>query len=101
MGTILTTKMTTDKKVIVEVLLDYDEFVQLKGQMHNVHLFSEDNAEYKTNISQRGKNSATKYFLIPKSLRKGIRFTDEISCVKLELKGRTVFVYLIKKGGRM
>ncbi|MBU2637887.1 MAG: hypothetical protein KJ955_02850 [Nanoarchaeota archaeon] len=99
MGSILTTKMAADKKVIVEVLLDYDEYVQLKGQMHNVHLFSEDNVEVKANISQRGRNSATKYFLIPKEMRKGMKFTEEVSCTKIETKGRAIFVYTIRKGG--
>lgn len=99
MGTILTTKMAADKKVVVEVLLDYDEYVQLKGQMHNVHLFSENNVDVKANISQRGRNSATKYFLIPKEMRKGMKFTEDVSCVKLDMKGRAIFIYTIKKGG--
>lgn len=99
MGTILTSKMAADKKVIVEVLLDYDEYVQLKGHMHNIHIFSEDNVEVEANISQRGRNSATKYFLIPKNMRKGLKFTENVSCNKIDLKGRSIFIYTIKKGG--
>lgn len=99
MGTILTTKMAADKKVVVEVLLDYDEYVQLKGQMHNVHIFSEDNIQTKANISMRGRNAATKYFLIPKEMRKGMKINDDVSCVKIDTKGRAIFVYTLKKGG--
>lgn len=99
MGTILTTKMAADKKVVVEVLLDYDEYVQLKGQMHNIHIFSEDNVDIRTNISQRGRNAATKYFLIPRDMRKGMKFTEDVSCVKIDTKGRAIFIYTIKKGG--
>lgn len=99
MGTILTTKMAADKKVIVEVLLDYDEYVQLKGQMHNIHIFSEDNIDIRANISQRGRNAATKYFLIPRDMRKGMKLTQDISCVKIDTKGRAIFIYTIKKGG--
>ena len=67
MGTILGSKITKDNHVIFEVQLDYEESLQLKGHIKKVHLFSEDAADIKANLSQRGKNEATKYFLIPRT----------------------------------
>ena len=99
MGTILNTRMADDKRIIVELSLDYDEYIQLKGHMHNVHLLSEDNIETEAHISERGRNAATKYFLIPKSMRKGLKFGESITCHKVELPNRKIFVYVVKKGG--
>lgn len=97
MGTILSSKLKGDSQVIFDVLMDYEEAVQLQGHMDNVHIFSENSFHVRTNVSTRGKNSATKYLLIPKELRKGINFEKEISCQKVDLKDRIIFVYGLKK----
>lgn len=97
MGEILGSKAKSDGRVIVEVLLDYEEAIQLQGHMNNVHLFSENITDLKTNISTRGKNASTKYLLIPKNLRKNIAFDKEINCQKIELKDKIIFVYIIEK----
>ncbi len=97
MGTIISSRMNEEGKVIAEVALDYEEFKQLKGNMENVHLFAEDIADVRANISQRGKNEATKYFLIPKELRRGLKFTEKTSCQKIETKTSTIFIYVVDK----
>jgi len=79
--------------------MDYDESVQLKGHMSNIHLFSENVADIKTNISQRGKNEATKYFLIPKELRKNLKFNEKTTCQKIETKTKTIFIYVLDQIG--
>ena len=99
MGAILSSRMKDDGKVIFEVAVDYNESVQLKGYMDNVHVFSENVADIETNISQRGKNEATKYFLIPKELRKGLKFTAKTTCQKIETKTKTIFIYVVDKIG--
>ena len=99
MGAILSSRMKEDGKVVFEVLVDYDESVQLKGFMDNVHVFSENVADIKTNISQRGKNEATKYFLIPRELRRNLKFTAKTTCQKIESKTKTIFIYVIDKIG--
>lgn len=96
MGSIISSKRDGGK-IIVEVLTDYDELLQLKGHLEDVHLFTEKIAEIKTNISQRGKNEATKYFLIPRGLRKGFKFNNSTSCQRIDLKNKVVFVYVIDK----
>ena len=39
MGNILGTKTTKEGKVIFEVELDYEEALQLKGYIKNIHVF--------------------------------------------------------------
>lgn len=97
MGTILSSRMKDDGKVVFEVCVDYEEATQLKGHMENVHLFSENVKQLETHISTRGKNEATKYFLIPKELRKNLQFNKSLNCQKLDTKTKTIFVYVIDK----
>ena len=99
MGAILSSRIKDDGKVIFEISVDYEEATQLKGYMDNVNIFSENVADIKTNISQRGKNEATKYFLIPKELRKNMKFNAKTTCQKIEAKTKTIFVYVVDKIG--
>ena len=97
MGKILGTKTTKDNKIIFEVEMDYEESLKLKGNIKNVHIFSEDAAEIKANLSQRGTNEATKYFLIPRELREGLKFNEKVKCQKIETGTRTIFIFVVSK----
>ena len=97
MGKILNSKVTGDGKIVFEISVDYDEALQLKGHVKNVHLFSEDVSDIKSNISLRGKNEATKYFLIPKEIRKDLKFNTKVTCQKIEADTKTIFIYLVDK----
>jgi hypothetical protein len=97
MGRILGTKTTKEGKVVFEIELDYEESLQLKGYIKNICVFSEDAAEIKANLSQRGRNEATKYFLIPRELRSGLRFNEKVKCQKLETDSKIIFVYAVDK----
>ena len=79
--------------------MDHEEALQLKGHIKDIHIFSERIVEIKTNLSGRGKNSATKYFLVPRELRKDIKFqqTKQISCQRLDTKEHIIFVYMVNK----
>ena len=94
MGTIISSKKDGDK-VILEILTDYEEFLQLKGHLNDIRLITENTAEIQTNISQRGKNQATKYFLIPRQFRKGFKFNNATSCQRLNLKDKVIFIYVV------
>jgi hypothetical protein len=96
MATIISSKKK-GAKVISEVSADYAEFLQLKGHLEDVYLFTENVGEVKTNISQRGKNEATKYFLIPRQLRNGFRFNNATSCQRMDFKDKTIFIYVVDK----
>ncbi|MBS3130897.1 hypothetical protein J4212_00535 [Candidatus Woesearchaeota archaeon] len=97
MGTIIGTRSVKDNKIIVEVEMDYEESLLLKGHIKNVHIFSEDSADIRTNLSQRGKNEATKYFLVPKQLRNNLKFNEKVKCQKLETNTKIIFVYVVDK----
>ena len=96
MGNIISSKIQKDK-IIYEIALTHEEALQLKGHTDNICLFTENVAEIRTNISQRGKNEATKYFLIPRELRKGLDFRSPVSCQKFETNDKTIFIYVLDK----
>lgn len=97
MGTILSSRVGKNGKIVYEVEMDYEESLQLKGHIKNIYLFSEDVAEIKTNLSGRGKNEATKYFLIPRELRNNLKFNNQVKCQKIETPTRAIFIYVVDK----
>ncbi len=99
MGTILSTRTTKDNKIIFEVEIGYEESLKLKGHIKNIHIFSEDASKVKSNLSQRGTNEATKYFLIPRELRNNLKLDEEVKCQKIETDTRTIFVFVMNKVG--
>ena len=99
MGTILSSRIKDNKEVIVEVSLDYNEVVQLKGHMDNVHLFSENVSETELDVSRRGQRDATIYFIVPRELRKGLEDKKKVKCQRLDTKSKTIFVYVVDKIG--
>jgi hypothetical protein len=86
-------------EVVFEIALDYEEAKQLRGNMDNVHLFTDNVSEMKTNISQRGKNKSTKYFLIPTEARSGLAYDARITCQRINTSAKTFFVFAIDKLG--
>jgi len=96
MGRILSSKRN-GKGLLFEVELEYDEATLLKGHYDSVHMFTERIADFETNISSRGKNSVTKYFLIPRSLRRAVDFNYPVSCQKIETNEKMIFIYVVDK----
>lgn len=99
MGKILSSKRR-DNYILFEVELDINEATHLQGHYDNVHLFTEKIAEFQTGISSRGKNSMTKYFLIPRKLRKKLDFNCLVQCQKIESKDKTIFIYVVNNKSR-
>ena len=99
MGTILTSRTKEDNKIVFEIQVDYEEALQLKGSINNVHLFSEDVAEVETRLTKRGKDEATYYFLVPKDLRRDLKFNGKVRCQKIDTKTKTIFIYVLDKIG--
>jgi hypothetical protein len=97
MGQVISSRVCENGKVVFEVSVDYEEAIQLRGFLNNIHIFSEDVANISTRLSQRGKNEATKYFLIPKELRKDLRFNEEVRCQRVDTRTKTVFIYVVDK----
>ena len=99
MGTILSTKVRDDKKIVFEIVLDQEEAMHLKGHLDNIHIFSENAVEIETLLVQRGKRGATKYFLVPRTLRDNLKSKEKISCQRIETKSRIMFIYVVDKIG--
>ena len=97
MGSIIGIRTVKNDKVVIELEMDYEESLKLKGHIKNIHVFSEDASEIKTNLSQRGTNEATKYFLIPRELRGDLTFNENVKCQKVETNSRIIFVYVVDK----
>ena len=99
MGSILSTKLTDDGKVVLEISLDQEEALQLRGHFDKVHVFTEHVESYSAQISGRGKNEATKYFLIPKSLRNNfdLKSNTAVSCQKIETPTKLMFIYVVDR----
>jgi hypothetical protein len=95
MGSILSSKVREDDKVVFEVCVDREEAIQLRGNMADVHIFAEGIIDVDTNLSLRGKNEATKYFLIPKQLRKELTMNKAVRCQKIATKTKTMFIYIM------
>jgi hypothetical protein len=96
MGKIVSSKRN-DNGVLFEVEVNYDEATILKGHYDDVHIFTEKIAEFETNISSRGKNSATKYFLIPRHLRRNVDYKCPVNCQKIETDNKIIFVYVVDR----
>ena len=97
MGDIISSRLRDDGKVVFEVAVNYDEAKQLKGHMDRIFLFSENNSQLETNLSQRGKNEATKYFLVPRQLRYNLTFNGKVQCQKIETGSKIIFIYTLDK----
>jgi len=99
MGTIISTKTRENGKVVVEISLEYEEALQLHGHLENIHIFTENVEGFGAQISGRGKNEATKYFLIPRELRKDIKLKSNtpVACQKIETSTNIMFVYIVDK----
>ncbi len=96
MGKIVSSKRN-EAGILFEIEVDAEEATILNGHYDDIHLFTEKVAEYKTNISSRGKNSVTKYFLIPRNLRKDIDLQCPVNCQKIETDEKFIFIYVVDK----
>ncbi len=97
MGEILSTREEVQDKVIVEVMLDKEEIMPLNGDTNDIVLFSRKHCSTKANLTQRGRNEATKYFLVPRTLRKQLQFNKEVSCQRFDSGDQAIFVYIADK----
>ena len=97
MGRILGLKSQNDEKVVVNLELTQNEALRLRGNMEDIHIFSENNLEDLTRLVQRGKRESTKYFLLPRNFRKGVFPSNEVKCLKIETTNKHIFVFKLNK----
>ena len=87
----------TDKDVTLSIKLSHEESLQLKGNTHDLCLFSLNTLEAESNIHERGKNGSSKFFLIPRETRQETKFNKDILCQKIETKEKIIWVYAMSK----
>ncbi|MBW2989504.1 hypothetical protein KY358_04260 [Candidatus Woesearchaeota archaeon] len=97
MGNIIGSKVAKNGNMLHETLIDYDESLQLKGHVRNVHIFSEDAPGIDLDISSRGKEKSTRYLLIPMDVRKGISLKNKVRFQKLETSSKVILIYAADK----
>ena len=97
MGSITGSRVTSKSNIVFSVNMPKEEALHLKGHIDDIYVFSDRAIDIKTNLSERGKNSATKYFLIPRQLRKNLKFNNDVACQKIETKSKVIFVYTMDK----
>ncbi|MFH1683094.1 MAG: hypothetical protein ABIA37_04825 [Candidatus Woesearchaeota archaeon] len=97
MGEIIGSKVRSDGKVVFSILISQEEALNLQGHLDNIRVFSDNTLDVKTNLSERGAQRSTKYFLIPSHLRKDLYIHNNVSCQRLDVGNKTLFVYLIDK----
>ncbi|MBN2881041.1 hypothetical protein JXM83_03220 [Candidatus Woesearchaeota archaeon] len=89
---------TKEDKYVYEIEMSDDEARQVKTTINDLVVFSENDFSAKTEICKRGKEGRTKYFLIPKNLRKRIKLQDKkIICQRLDVRNKTFFIYAVDK----
>jgi len=96
MGKVISSKRN-DNSLIYEIELDLEESSFILGNYDNIHLFSDKQCDCYNNISTRGKNCATKYFLIPKILRKNIDYESNVKCQRISYNDKIAFIYIVNK----
>lgn len=97
MGSILSMKVANQDKLHANLELTQNEALSLKGNMENIHIFSENIFENTTRLVQRGKRESTKYFLLPRDFRKGVIPRDDVKCLRIETKHKNLFVFKVNK----
>ena len=83
--------------MVFHLRLDWNEVAQLGTWMDKLHIIPEEKAKIKSTIFERGKNGSSKYFLIPKALREGLKLGKEASCIRINSKDKVVLAYILNK----
>jgi hypothetical protein len=100
LGQIINSKLATNKKVILKLLLDQEEIYNLKGHLKNIYLFSSDLCNHPSQISTRGNKGVTKYFKIPLTIRSRKRHSGKLNYQKIETPSKIFYIYILEKDSK-
>ncbi len=96
MGSVKSTKITSNNKIEYTVAIDYEESLILKGHATNVHIFSEDSANNKTKIISRGRGN-TKYIKLPRNISEEVNQDSDVKCLRIESKDKIIIFTVIAR----
>ncbi len=97
MGKLSSVRSINETKVAVSLEISPRELSWLKGNVENLHLFSESNLQYDSRVVQRGKKDSSKYFLMPKELRKELIVNGPIKCNRIETPSKDIYIFALDK----
>ncbi|MBW2974612.1 hypothetical protein KY366_02745 [Candidatus Woesearchaeota archaeon] len=80
--------------VILSIEAGQDELESLNGKVDNICLIPKEEINIRSSIYEKGRKGCTKYFLIPKTLRKNVKLGNDIYCSKLNLKDKLMFTFI-------
>lgn len=86
-----------DDHIVLSVKIDFEEARVLKDMVGTISLIPHESVKVESTVYERGKNGATKYFLIPKLLRKDTLLTKSISCMKFDAEDKIIWAYFMEK----
>jgi len=85
------------KKVEIKISMNYSEYILLEGSATNVRVFSEDTTNKDSKIRTAGKKGETKYLLVPKEIKKEIKFNSNVTCQYRDMGDKILVFYVIDK----
>lgn len=97
MGKVSSIKALSDQKVQITLEVSQAEALWLRGNMEHIHIFSERNLDCDAKLIKRGKKESTKYFLLPRELRKGVMASPDVKCTRIETKTKNLFIFSVPK----
>ena len=97
MGTLCSTKILPQNKIVCKIELDLQEAKALKNAINNVHCFCSEHCTTACSIIKRGKKGSTNYFEIPLSLRSRKQKKSQISYQKIETDTKVFYICMIEK----
>ena len=97
MATIESVKTKGSDAISVHLCLSKEEYHWLEGNLERMKLFSEFNLVYETRLVQRGKRESSKYFLMPKDLRKNLVINSKVVCNKMDGKHKDYYIFAVEK----
>lgn len=88
-------------KVVFKVEADMSESLNLKGNLRNVIMFPLDTCDIDSQIIEKGREGATKHFLLPMSLRKKNKGRpNNISYQAHDMNEKAVFIFSLEYGDK-
>lgn len=101
MGSVISSKVREDGKIVFEICVEREEALQIKGEVDNICLvpISMKN-QTETNIVQRGKNEATMYLLIPKSERETLSKYNSAKFQKITTSKKDLYIFTVEKNAK-
>ena len=97
MAKIHTMHNTEDNRTLIDLEINKEELMRLRGALNEIIIFSEESLENESRLIKRGKNESTKYFLLPRNLRENISATKNVACSKIETNCSDIFIFSIPK----